>query len=537
MSHILVSGPMACKMIWSFYSKHYRKLVILLGATLISGIAPTIDSLLLKEILDKVALTDGKGSFIWLALIYAAWWELLNIVYRIYDIVYSKFIPQMKGEAVDILYNQVQHYNHDFFQRNPQGKIASAIMECSRSLEMIFCLFTEKLTRSVILIIASYITIIFINQTLATIYLLWLVAFLSINVLIVNRMGQYARKFSLKKATLSGQIVDTLTNIVNVRMANNYKGEKEYVGNFTAESVEADKQMRWSLILPYYLLGMSCNFLIFFVIYFLGKLYGEDKVTLGDFALIVSLCTTVSTELWLVAQDIGDLFEEFNNFRQSISIVQHESNTIDNSKNLVIKDAQIEFQNVNFRYKGNQELFFSQKNFKVLGKQKVGLVGFSGSGKTTLVNLICRLYEIDSGKILIDDQDITQVSLKSLRDAISIIPQDPTLFNNRSIKDNIAYGVLNASDEAIYDAAKKAYLHDFIMTLPNQYNTICLANSSNLSGGQKQRIAIARALLKDAPILILDEATSSLDSKSEAMVQEALVRLMKGRTTIIIAHR
>jgi ATP-binding cassette subfamily B protein len=168
--------------------------------------------------------------------------------------------------------------------------------------------------------------------------------------------------------------------------------------------------------------------------------------------------------------------------------------------------------------------------------QKIGLVGFSGSGKTTFVNLILRAYDLNEGSITIDDQDIATVTQISLRDQVTLIPQDPSLFH-RTILENIRYGNIHASKEDVEKAARMAHCHSFIETLENGYDTVVGERGMRLSGGQRQRLAIARAFLKNAPILILDEATSALDSSTERDIQESLLTLMKDKTTLVVAHR
>jgi ATP-binding cassette subfamily B protein len=202
---------------------------------------------------------------------------------------------------------------------------------------------------------------------------------------------------------------------------------------------------------------------------------------------------------------------------------------------LVVNKGEIIFKNITFNYHQGKKIF-NNFNVTINPGQKIGLVGFSGSGKSTFVNLLLRFYDVAKGQIFIDNQNIAEVSQDSLREQIAMIPQEPTLFH-RTIKDNILYGKLNASDEEILTAAKLAHCHEFIMELPEGYNTLVGERGIKLSGGQKQRIAIARAILKNAPILILDEATSSLDSVTEKYIQESLQELMFNKTTIVIAHR
>ena len=198
--------------------------------------------------------------------------------------------------------------------------------------------------------------------------------------------------------------------------------------------------------------------------------------------------------------------------------------------------GEIAFEDVTFHYGGHADPLYRDFSLTIRGGEKVGLVGRSGSGKTTFVKLVQRLYDVTAGRIAIDGQDIADVTQASLRQQIAIVQQEPVLFH-RSLAENIAYGRPGASLAQVEQAAKLANAHDFIMRLPKGYATLVGERGIKLSGGERQRIALARAFLADAPILILDEATSSLDSESEALIQQAIERLMEGRTTIVIAHR
>jgi ATP-binding cassette subfamily B protein len=206
-----------------------------------------------------------------------------------------------------------------------------------------------------------------------------------------------------------------------------------------------------------------------------------------------------------------------------------------NAVPLQCAQGQITFRDVKFHYKGTKPLF-SDKSVTIESGQKVGLVGYSGGGKSTFVNLILRLYDVTEGSILIDGQDVRDVTQDSLHQTIAMIPQDPSLFH-RSLMDNIRYGRVDATDKEVITASKKAYAHEFISKLPLGYESLVGERGVKLSGGQRQRIAIARAILKNAPILILDEATSQLDSVTEGLIQESLWGLMQSKTTIVIAHR
>jgi ATP-binding cassette, subfamily B, bacterial len=224
--------------------------------------------------------------------------------------------------------------------------------------------------------------------------------------------------------------------------------------------------------------------------------------------------------------------------RDMVEILKIEAEVKDPQKpqKVRIGHGEIKFQSVQFQHSGSDEAIFEDFNLDISAGEKVGLVGHSGSGKTTFTRLLLRFSDIDGGKILIDGQSISAITQADLRKNIAYVPQEPLLFH-RTISENIAYGNGKASNKEVETAAKSSHAAEFIEKLPNGYETLVGERGVKLSGGQRQRIAIARAMLKDAPILMLDEATSSLDSESEKYIQDALWKLMEGRTAIVIAHR
>jgi ABC-type branched-subunit amino acid transport system ATPase component len=319
-------------------------------------------------------------------------------------------------------------------------------------------------------------------------------------------------------------------------MFTSHRFEKKYLCDQTKKAVISDQNMLWFMLKLRYSLGISCTIMITTIIYYIISLRGQNIITIGQCVLVITLCIAIAEDIWNLTKEFGDVFEQIGSFSQVINLIKNYTITdADGAKKLVIKEPSIKFQNVTFYYQ-NQNNIFKNKSVKIEAYQKVGLAGFSGSGKTTFTNLIARLFDIESGKILIDGQDIKMVTQDSLRQNISIIPQEPILFH-RSIIENIKYGTENATYDEVVSAAKSAYIHDFIIKLPNGYNALCGERGNNLSGGQRQRIIIARALLKNAPILILDEATSSLDNLTENLIQKSLRKLMKGKTVLVIAHR
>jgi ATP-binding cassette subfamily B protein len=271
-------------------------------------------------------------------------------------------------------------------------------------------------------------------------------------------------------------------------------------------------------------------------------LWKSGKATPGDIVLVITTFFIVSGYLRDIGQHISQLQRTSSEMEDVILFRLYKESVVDkpDAKPLVISKPpekdRIVFDRVEFKYPNSAQIIYSDMNLSIRAGEKVALVGPSGGGKSTLVKLVQRLYDVTGGAIYIDGQNIEKVTLESLRKSVSLVPQEPILFH-RTLSENIAYGRPGATQEEIIEAAKKAYAHEFIVSLAQGYDTLVGERGVKLSGGERQRVAIARAILADAPILILDEATSSLDSVSEHYIQKALQTLMQGRTTITIAHR
>jgi ATP-binding cassette subfamily B protein len=268
-----------------------------------------------------------------------------------------------------------------------------------------------------------------------------------------------------------------------------------------------------------------------------ARLWMDQRISVGSFAMVASLLLLVINDIRNLSRRFLEFFEYVGNVTDGVSVIirPHEITDVPAAGKLAVTRGEIRFEDVHFGYAGGMQVFRGL-NLTIRPGERVGLVGFSGSGKSTFVNLILRLYDIQQGRILIDDQDIRDVTQDSLRQSISMIAQDPMLFH-RSLLDNMRYGSLSATDAEVEDAAQRAHAHEFIASLPEGYDSLVGERGVRLSGGQRQRVAIARALLKNAPIFFLDEATSSLDSVTERHIQESIENLMQGRTAIVIAHR
>jgi ATP-binding cassette subfamily B protein len=265
----------------------------------------------------------------------------------------------------------------------------------------------------------------------------------------------------------------------------------------------------------------------------------QQLITSGDFVFIIMISITVSFELWMFSSSMFDFMKEMGNFKAAFSIltVPHERIDAKKAKPFTIKKPSITFKNLGFNYPDGKAIF-SELNLEIPAGQRVGIVGHSGAGKSTLVSLLLKNFLPTAGDILIDGKSMSQITSDSLRSQIALIPQDILLFH-RSLAENIGYAKDDASIDDIRRAAKKAHIDDFIQSLPLGYDTLVGERGIKLSGGQRQRIAIARAILKDAPIIILDEATSSLDTATEQAIQQSINTMLTAhnRTVIAVAHR
>lgn len=352
------------------------------------------------------------------------------------------------------------------------------------------------------------------------------------------------RELNVKEAEaqnkVSGQIADSITNIFAVKSFGRESHEKQRFKRFATDARQASFSIRNAVILRDIWFGLIITAIgttAFITLIFGNAWFG---VAIGTLLLAVNYSMQILGNLWNVNGMLRQFNRIFGDAREMSLILRTEASVVDakNAKQLKPTKGALTIKDMTFRHAdaSEEEIMFDTFNLKIKPGQRVGLVGHSGSGKTTLTKLILRFADIQKGTIEIDGQSIADVTQNSLRESIAYVPQEPMLFH-RSLKENILYGKPDASDEDVRLAAKRANALEFIEKLPDGLDTLVGERGIKLSGGQRQRIAIARAILKDAPVLILDEATSALDSESEKLIQDALEKLMKNRTSLVIAHR
>lgn len=516
-------------------------LAIFAFVALFWAITNTLQPYILKIIIDKVTGFQGDKAAAFAAIqpyifLYIFLWIILCLDMRLLDWAKLKLFPSLRQDTMSKMFAYLNQHSHHYFQNNFSGSLINKIVDMQGGIVDILTILDDIYAQVLGLTIAI-ITLLVIHPIFAVILVTWVTVFLAITFLFLKSIQNLSHVFAEARSSLVGNMVDSISNIVNIRLFAKHRYENIYVGESIAYTVQQDRNMLAKIIHMRIWWDVSIVALLGINLWMLGKMYSQNLVTVGDFSFIITLSISILWNLWFIAGQFVSFSEQVGKCRQALSIINtvHDIEDMKDAKPLVVTQGEIQFKDVSFHYDGGVRLF-QNKNILIHAGEKIGLVGFSGSGKSTFVNLILRLFEVESGSITIDHQNINDVLQESLRENIALIPQDISLFH-RTLMENLRYGCSSASDEEVIEVAKKAHCHEFISQLNDGYQSMVGERGIKLSGGQRQRIAIARAMLKNAPLLILDEATSALDSVTEKYIQDALHLLMRGKTTLVIAHR
>ncbi len=469
------------------------------------------------------ALVFVGEVIIWRLALYFTWTFEVNGQRQVYLAVFDKLARESLS----------------FHANRFGGSLVSQSNKLMGSFERFWDMIIWNIMPMVTTIIGSIVTLIIIGPWQYAVFLIiYSLVFMLVTIIGSRFLAERNRDEAAASNKNSGFLADMVTNIATVKAFGKekveYEGASAVIGNWHRTS----NRLKWGV------LGATTAFSTMAAIGAIGAfifaVIGAENgiLSIGIIYLMFIYSLNVNRQLWEMNgitrnynRVIGDAYE-------MASILHTDFDLVDSSsKKLAVKNGEVVFNDVTFTHdKGEGERVFYNFSLVIPAGQRVGIVGHSGSGKTTLTRILLRFSDIDSGNILIDNQDIAMVSQQSLHEAIAYVAQEPMLFH-RGLGENIAYGKQNATPAQIVTAAKKAHAMEFIEKLPDGFETVVGERGVKLSGGQRQRIAIARAILKDAPILVLDEATSALDSESEKLIQASLDELMKDRTSIVIAHR
>ena len=353
-----------------------------------------------------------------------------------------------------------------------------------------------------------------------------------------KRMGKVVTEAQEKSGFLNTHLIELFKNHKLIKIFQREDYESKRTDGHLDQLKEKNIKINTVFVRLSPIMETLTGIMIAILIFYSGKLALNNEIEIGNFFSFLAAMMLAYQPVRALSNLNMILKQGLSAANRILPIIDNQNNIVDQegSQDINITNSEIKFNNINFKYNADEKNILTNVNLNITGGKMTSLVGHSGAGKSTILNLIPRFYDVQSGDIMIDDQSIYKVKIKSLRDQISLVSQDTTLFDD-TIKNNIRYAKDNVSDEEIVTAAKFSYAHEFIDKLPNKYETIIGENGIRLSGGEKQRLSIARAMIKKSPIILLDEATSSLDAETESKIQDALKILTKDRTTIVIAHR
>lgn len=492
-----------------------RMIDVLKDANPADGLPPAAMTTLFMMV---AVLGIGELAHIWTAHTILHWKPKLRTVIR------GDFLSYTMG------------HSHAYFQDNFAGALARKVSEVAESALRLHDIIRFQIWFALIQMGTTMLFMFSVNPLYGCALLFFIIAVTTPLFVRIPKLRQRSLRYSEQRAHVTGMVVDMLTNIPAVKSFATLPHE---IGVHSAES--DIERSRYSKLLRNMIqiedLRRICLVTLGGGMTALACMgWAHEWISVGQASSIATMSLMLTGTTWMLSGGIVQFVDEAGYITDALRITARPHGISDEpgAKALPVTQGEIEYRGVNFSFANFP--IFRELNLKINAGEKIALVGPSGAGKSTFVSVLLRLYDLNGGEITIDGQNIAHVTQDSLRQAVAIIPQDTALFH-RSLMENIRYGRLNASDDEVIAAAKKAYADDFINTLPEGYNTLVGERGIRLSGGQRQRIAIARAILKNAPILILDEATSALDSESERLIQQALDDLMKGKTVIAIAHR
>ena len=537
-----VTGRDVLRVFWAF-SRPYKWYVasILFCNTLNEVLSTAVIPLSFKYFTDIMTgaspAIGGLMHALFIVLLFIAGVRTLGLlVNRVALELTNYFEARVMASLESTALERVLDMSYRYFADTFAGALVKKIDRLSASFEVLADLVMSDGWSLVIGSVTIMLVLLKVEPSIAALMLVWSVAMTWMNAWIVRRRKSVDAVRAALDSESGASVSDVFSNATNVKLFAAERRELRSFKGLTRKVYDATKRV-WRLTNQADMFrGALFVLLELCVLSIFVNKFTRGEATIGDFVLFQTAIAQLNTRVSQFGRIIRMTTSSTANAKEGVELLESPQEIVDvpAAKDLKVRDGRISFQFVGFSYAGQAGL----RNFslEIEPGEKIALVGPSGAGKSTITKLLLRLYDLRSGKIVVDGQDISHVTQDSLRRAISLVPQEPILFH-RSLKENIAYGKPGASMKEIIEAAKKARCHDFISKLPKGYDSEVGERGVKLSGGERQRVAIARAILKNSPILVLDEATSSLDSQSEALVQAAVRELMRGKTVIVIAHR
>lgn len=464
----------------------------------------------------------------------------LDVFWRLSDLAAWRVEPYARKRLLSTAYDYVQYHSYNYFQNTPSGTVISKLKGLLDGYDSIFANLHHIVGKHFCVVVVSVFVLLVVNVSVFWFMLIWCLVVMGIMFPMALKLNQLSNQAAESKHQLMGVFSDNITNIFSLFYFAKRRTEYKRINGLMTDDFVPKQINLYRYDFKFNLMGSVLYwFMLISVFLFMIYLRKNGAISTGDFLFVMLTAITISFDLWTLMGGLCTFLKEVGDFKSSFSILQAPHDEVDeaHAQAFQFKQGKIEFKQLSFAYDQGAPIF-SNLNLEIKPGEKIGLVGHSGAGKSTLISLLLKNFKTNTGHILIDNEPITHISSDSLRQQISLIPQDIMLFH-RSIGENIGYAKENATLAEIKQAAAKANMDEFIESLPDKYDTLVGERGVKLSGGQRQRIAIARAFLKNASIVILDEATSSLDSLSEQDIQQSINAMLEenNATVIAIAHR
>lgn len=521
-------------------SKPYAKYAILSSLFVVAASSSTMFSIFIfKKIVDALATGPSNASAVWFwAISYILLTVFQVACWRLSGFMGMRWSVGMRATATQVLTSYVTLHSADYFHKRFAGAIGGKVGNASQAVKTLAEQFLWSQLDFTVALLTALILTFYSNALVGWLFIAWLFVVVPITLYLARKRVPLSAAAQAEDTRVRARVIDLLTNVGAMHDFARRNFELTEIKQFALRRYTAGIR-NWTMgEINRTVSNVLQTVFIAGIVTASVYAWSVDIVTAGDVVLVLTLIISLAYRIEELGKDLNDFAEHYGEVKEGLEdlINPHEILDTPNARPLAVREGAITFIDASFIYAEGNRSVLSNFSLDVKAGQKVGLVGRSGAGKSTLVKLLLRHYDLTSGYIHIDGQNIAEVTQESLRDAIGVVPQEPLLFH-RSIGENITYGKLGASEGEIQQAARYAQAHDFIKKLPKGYETLVGERGVKLSGGERQRIAFARAILKPAKILVLDEATSSLDSESEAAIQQALHKLMEGKTVIAVAHR
>jgi len=537
---------MDIRLIFKYYLPHLKKykkstaLVLTSYALAVAG-SGMVTPVLYKRIMDIVSGTGDASALINTVLFIGGMLLLYNLFFRIADYTMTYSQSHMLKNVADDAFDRLERHSYAFFSNTFTGTLVAKVRRYVNAFEIIHDQFVFAVWMNGLRLIFGLAVLSYFSLPLGIVLFTWLVLYIGITALFVKKKLKKDLLTAEANSRTTGVLSDAITNILNVKMFASHSRELSYFTDATDVEEKRRRDAGYFQNTQFLFQGYFIALFEFAGMFAAAHLWLNGSISAGTIILMQIYIFTSFDVVWNIGRNSAKVMKALAEAKEMVDIFERPVAVDDpqNPEKCKISKGKIEIKNISFLYEEGEEKrtkVFKKLSLNILAGEKVGLVGPSGAGKTTITKLLLRFADIQGGKILIDGQDISRITQSDLRSRIAYVPQDPILFH-RTLRENISYSNPDASEEKIIDAAKRSRAHEFIKSFSRGYDTYVGERGVKLSGGERQRVAIARAMLKDAPVLILDEATSSLDSISEQHIQEAFDELMKGRTTLVVAHR